>query len=195
MKDHRSYSEESGNSANLSGSDSLPVIQTTVPGAVCPVCERFIGAALRCPYCGQAARNASSLWLLRLSALLLAAAGLFFIYLGPRKEAPLVRVSSVTPMMNFARVRIRGRLERDPYIGREDGKIGYVSFGLETDHGRVRVKAYREQASDLARPAKIPKAGDRIEAEGNLRISDAGKLDLLLRSADDVRILNQFSEE
>ncbi len=192
MKDRPANSKKPGNTANSSGRDSPAVIQPTAPGAICPACERFTGAALRCPYCGQAARNASSLWILRLSALLLATAGLLFIYLAPSKEAPLIKASSITPMMNFARVRMRGKLERDPYVSHEDGKVGYVSFGLETGDRRVRVKAYRENASDLAQTSRLPKAGDSVEVEGNLRISGAGKVDLVLRSADDVKIRNGF---
>ncbi len=195
MKDHPAYSEGARSDADFPGPGSSPVIQDAAPGAVCPACERFLGAALRCAYCGQAARNASFLRLLRLSALLLAVTGLFFIYLAPRKEAPLVEAASITPMMNFARVRIRGRLERDPYLSRENGIVGYISFGLETGDVRVRVKAYRDNAAELAQAADLPEAGDTVEAEGNLRISDSGNPDLVLRSADDVRILKQLSGE
>lgn len=195
MKDCRSYSDGAGSDANFPEPGSSLVVQTAAHGAVCPACERFVGAALRCPYCGQAARNASFLRLLRLSALLLAVSGLFFIYFAPRKEAPLVEAASITPMMNFARVRIRGRLKRDPYLSRENGTVGYISFGLESGDRRVRVKAYRDNAAELALAADLPEAGDTVEVEGNLRISDSGNLDLVLRSAGDVRLLKQLSGE
>jgi hypothetical protein len=46
---------------------------------LCPACERFIGLALQCSYCGEDARPRRSLLILRFAASLLSVGGILLL--------------------------------------------------------------------------------------------------------------------
>ena len=46
---------------------------------LCPACERFIGLALQCPYCGEETRHRRSLLILRFAASLLSVGGILLL--------------------------------------------------------------------------------------------------------------------
>jgi hypothetical protein len=124
---------------------------------------------------------------MRASAILLSLLGLAFLYLAPRAQAPLIDLSNVSPMMNFARVRIKGTVSRKPYVDRERKAAVYVSFNVKGPGGRVRVKAYGQDAAELEQV--LPAVGQAVQVEGSLRVSDGGKLDLIIRDPGELEIL------
>lgn len=157
----------------------------------CPSCKRFIGPVATCPYCDAGATENGLFRRLRYAALLLGTIGLLFLYLMVAHQGtPLIRIGSVTPMMNFARVRVVGTVAGKPYIRPQIGKASYVSFVVNDGTGDLRVKAYREVAQALCDGKLVPSAGTMIELEGQLRV-DADKMAaLLLSSTGQVHIGN-----
>ena len=105
----------------------------------------------------------------RIVAILLATVGLGLLYAAARhREPPVVQIESITPVMNFAHVRIVGSVPRRAYVGK-DGD--YVSFSVEDDSGSLRVAAYRDVARKLVATRQLPKAGDQIEVRGSLSVA------------------------
>lgn len=173
-----------------SGVVSRTAQQAGVTGrqAVCPSCERFIGPADHCPYCGADAAGTWSLRLLRYGALTLAVGGVVFLVLAARgRTAPMVQASDVTPLMNFAYVRVQGTVVRDAYLGRNDGRVDYLSFALDDGSARIRVKAYGDTARDLHEQGMAPGKGDRVEATGNLSVSWSRDPALRLQAVEQLR--------
>ena len=122
---------------------------------------------------------------LRLAALLLSFGGLAWLYvLAARSDLPLVRVSEITPMMNFAAVRLQGTVDSRPYRSQRGGQLDYVSFSLRDETGSLRVTAGGEVARELAAANGIPRRGDSVSVSGSLSVVAGGKLTLRLRDAD-----------
>jgi tRNA(Ile2) C34 agmatinyltransferase TiaS len=124
-------------------------------------------------------------------AVVLATAGLFLLYMTAKhREPPLVSISEITPVMNFAHIRIEGEVRKKPYIGRDNE---YLSFRVFDDSGSLQVVAYRETAKKLITENGLPHAGDRVDVRGNLS-SSAAKAKLYLKIPQHLTIKPAVSE-
>ncbi|MDD4871636.1 MAG: hypothetical protein PHR77_13850 [Kiritimatiellae bacterium] len=164
--------------------------------AFCPSCERFIGPVDVCPYCDcDSARN-PLLRFLRYGAILLAITGLFFLYLmAVHSEVPVIKISEITPMMNFGLVRINGVVEKDAYISKKRKRIESVSFPVGDGSGQIRVVAYTPVAEMLVKENLVPARKSLIEATGNLNISANGNTKLILRDVKGLSIESEKKRE
>jgi hypothetical protein len=159
-------------------------------GDHCPSCERFIGPAGRCPYCGEDSAAHPFIRYLRLIALLLATGGLATLLLmAAHRDLPVQRVGDITPMMNFAYVRVVGTVIRSPYIADREGKVEYLSFLLDDGTGVIRVQAYETVARVLWDERRIPDPGMLVGVAGSLRVAAQGTRSLQLQSARQVELL------
>lgn len=164
-----------------------PRVDTIKPGT-CFSCERYIGPADVCPYCGADAARAPALRALRYAALVLTVAGLAWLSVSARhRDLPVVAIARITATMNFARVRIVGDVQRDAYVSPRRGEPDYLSFVVADESGELRVQAWREVAAALAAADRVPRQGDRVAVEGRVRISARGDPQLALDSEQDVR--------
>lgn len=93
---------------------------------------------------------------------------------------PLTQLDRIAPGMNFAYVRVRGVVLSYPAV---DAQSGFLSFILRDETGQLRITAYRKAAQALAQTGRIPAPGDRVEAEGVLRIRE-DDVTLVLNAAD-----------
>jgi len=153
--------------------------------AMCPSCERFIGPARACPYCGADAPDRPGLRFLRWASLLLASLGLAFLYLtATRRAAPLIRIADITPFMNHAEVRVTGTVTRAPYVSRRKGGVDYVSFVVEDGAGTLRVTAQGALARSLVERNLLPAAGAEVEVTGSLSPAANGPARLRLCAAE-----------
>jgi len=133
----------------------------------CPHCGHYVGPANRCANCGMRLGQRMGLKVLRISALAIATIGLFLLHLyATHRELPLVRIGEITPMMNFASVRVEGVLESDARRIRS-GSVLYV-----VDDGTGTIPVFFD------RPAgeKLPKAGTRVSVAGNLGVGAGNKV-------------------
>jgi hypothetical protein len=157
--------------------------------AFCPSCERFIGPADVCPYCDADSARPPILRFLRRTALVLAIAGLGLFYLAAvAKEVPVTRISSITPMMNFARVQVAGAVREDAYVRERTGVVDSVSFVLDDGSGELRVVAYNNVARNLRDDRLVPRKGDVVEVNGTLDATADAKPKLRIISAAGVHI-------
>ncbi len=163
-------------------------IPTTGDGAFCPSCERFIGPADECPYCGADSARSPVLRRLRTAALLLAVAGLALLLLMARhKELPLIKAGEITPMMNFASGRLIGTVVKNPYVGRSTNRVEYLSFLVDDGSGQLRVVADGRVALQMAEKQLIPGKGDSVEIAGTLNVAADGNVKLRVQSAEQVK--------
>ena len=147
---------------------------TPVPGH-CLICGRYAGPLETCPYCGEAMPGRLRLRVFRVAAAVIVVAGLLLLYLAAaRRHAPLVSIGELRPSMNFGVVRVRGAVESAPRVRHAYGRPDSVSVRLDDGTGRLTVCAYGDTAAALAR-AGLPERGDRLTAEGTLRLA-AGRL-------------------
>lgn len=158
-------------------------------GYLCPVCERFIGPQNTCPYCGEASAKSSLLVGLRRAALILGVLGLALLHLAAaHREIPVTLVETISPMMNFAHVRIVGKVPRNAYVSRKHGAVDYVSFLLDDRTGEVRVTAYHDVAKSLVEQGKVPVRGTWVDAAGTLNVAADGGVKLRLYAAEQLTI-------
>ncbi len=94
---------------------------------------------------------------------------LYFATQGVR--APLVRISAIRPEMNFARVRVEGVVTNYASVAPQDGYLSFVLNEAATNQS-IRVQAYRAVLPSLLSAGNVPVPGDRVSAEGTLRIRD-----------------------
>ncbi len=106
---------------------------------------------------------------LRIAALVVALGGLFLLHLyATHRELPLVRIGEMTPMMNFATVRVEGVLESDARRIR-NGSVLYV---VDDGTGTIPVFIDRPEGE------KLPKAGRRVSVVGSLGVGAGNQVRL-----------------
>jgi hypothetical protein len=159
------------------------------PGAFCPACERFIGPADACPYCDADSAKSPALRYLRYAALALAVTGLLLLYRSSgHTGVPRSRISELTPMMNFARVRVSGRILKDPLIIRRQGKIDYASFLVDDGSGIAQVVAYRNLARRFEDGLRLPARQMEADITGRLRIDGDGRARVYPDTPEQIRL-------
>jgi hypothetical protein len=165
-------------------------------GGRCPSCERFIGPASVCPYCDADAPPDPALRVLRYASVLLGVAGLLFLYLmATRADHPVIQVGKITPMMNFAYVRVVGEVEREPYVSTREGWREYLHFWVRDGSGRLKVVAYGRLAQRLLADGLLPGRGDRVDVAGSLDVPARGTSRLRLQAAEQLRIEARASSD
>jgi hypothetical protein len=157
--------------------------------AYCPSCERFIGPAETCPYCDADSSQPRGMRWLRWGAVGFGVAGVALLVLTSRfRETSRVELGGVKPTMQFARVRMEGTVERNAFVGEKNGQVDYLSFTLADGTQTVRVAAYDEVAVALVRARQVPKAGERVKAEGSIVTGRDGRMRLRLDDARGIAI-------
>jgi len=139
------------------------------------------------PVYGLQVKRPLKIRVLRYASLVLAAAGLFFLYLfSVNRDIPLVRIADIAPTMNFAYVRMAGEVTRDAYVFESGG----IVFDMKDGSGEITVMGGRAQAQALEADGKLPQRGDRIEVAGSLSVSADQEPRLRIQATDQL-ILNR----
>ena len=155
---------------------------------VCPACGRYIGPTRCCPYCDADIVAPPLMRLLRWVAILLATVGLLFLYLTVRKrEPPKIEIGQIAPSMNFARVCLRGKLHRAPYISKTRD---YFSFRLYDKSGNVQVIAHNPVAGILIEEKRLPTNGCLVEVAGQLDVGSDGTR-VIVRSPSQLKVVEE----
>jgi hypothetical protein len=105
------------------------------------------------------------------ASLLLATLGLAFLFLAARhRDPPLVAIAALSPGMNFARVRVEGRIVGRPLL-RTTPARPQLAIGLSDPSGALlRAVAYDETARAFAARGLTLRAGQHVRVEGSLRL-------------------------
>ena len=135
----------------------------------------------------QSQRSSLRVW--RVVALLLAAVGLFLIWLIViHRNIPLIKISAIQATMNGALVRVAGKATGDAHAFRETGKVHSVRFTVNDGTGDLAVMAYGKQAEQMALFDRIPHAGDTVEITGSLSSGANNNISLRLQSGDGLKL-------
>jgi len=158
--------------------------QHTGSGSTCPNCERYIGPVSKCPYCDADAEKPPFVKLLRWFAVILAVGGLGLLYMvAIHRNIPLTRVADITPTMNYAYVRITGKVTRRPYVAKDNRK---VSFMLADESGEIRVEAFGNAAAQIVEQNCVPVKWSRVEVIGSLSVPAGRDPKLYVRSSEHI---------
>ncbi|MFN2154808.1 MAG: OB-fold nucleic acid binding domain-containing protein, partial [Anaerolineae bacterium] len=135
-----------------------------------------------CPHCGAETHRRFSLRAVRYVSLLTAVAGTVLVWAVARGTDVLtVRVADIGSDMDWAYVRVLGVITRHPSY---DPSSGQFAFWLDDGTGEIRAVAYRPVSDRLVEAPHVPVLGDRVGAEGTLRIrTDFSQLVISLPSA------------
>lgn len=151
----------------------------------CPACGRFVGPYATCPYCGAEVGQRISIRFLKYGSLVLAIAGVVILLLiAPRSQVPVVQIGTLTGTMNFAYVRVRGVVVRQPTY---DPDSGSLHFWVADETGELMVIAYRSEAGDLLAKGIVPVVGDEVTLDGTVRIKEDFQY-LVLHGTDGVAV-------
>ncbi|MFW5781797.1 MAG: hypothetical protein ACOCWO_00740, partial [Candidatus Muiribacteriaceae bacterium] len=157
----------------------------------CPSCGKFTGTYERCPYCGSEVQKRLSIRFFKYGSVFLAVIGVFFIYLAStKKNIEVTDLSNITETMNFAFVKLRGTVEGNPRIYRNDrNQVSGMNFSLLTGTTEVRVRAYSGVARDLVEQHKVPLDNEEITLMGSLRLKNAGNdIDIYLQAPEHLMV-------
>ena len=183
-KSERVKEWKNGRMEERKASSTLPSFHSPM----CPVCDRFVGAAGVCPYCDAGGVTPRGTRMLRYAALLLAGLGLLFLYLAAtHRDIPVIRIGEIGPTMNFAYVRVVGSVKKSPYVAKEDGEVDYVSFLVSDGSGSIRAAAYGDVARKLVDANRLPEKGERVDVAGSLSVTADGRTRLRLQSPAQLR--------
>ena len=153
---------------------------------VCGSCGRFVGAYEKCPYCGATVSKRLSIKIFRYGSLILSIAGVLILYLiSLKREIPLININEISPTMNFAYIRVRGIVVRYPLF---DEKSGSLTIHINDGTDELILKAYRNIALKIKELNRIPKIGDIIDVEGNIRLRGSLKT-LTINVPEKVKII------
>jgi len=135
----------------------------------CPICERFIGNELTCPFCDIKTRNFKARAIMLTLAVTSAIIGIIYLTLYSfYKEDNFVKISEITKFMNYATISTEGTIKINPYTivdSSDTNRVEYFSFILDSNGNEIRV-AYSPKPEKSIFRREVPKEGT------NLRVVD-----------------------
>lgn len=159
-------------------------------GTVCPSCRRFVGAYDRCPYCGTGITKRIPLRTIRITALVIAVAGMVCLHImAMYRDIPAKPIGDITPAMNFGYVSVKGQVNQPLRFYRDGDTISGVGFGIEDATGQLRVRAYRNVAEKLYEDNLVLRRGDIIKVAGTLRVVEGDNISMLLQVPAHLEVL------
>ena len=162
----------------------------------CPACGHFAGVYEICPRCGTYIPKRMAVKIFKYLSLVLSLAGLICVYLWVIHRQPeTVKVGDITETMNFAYVRMGGKVTRDTRIFYDElKKPTYLTFSLADNTGEIRVMAYRHNAEKLVRLKKLPRRGDQAVVLGQLRVKADNNLSLMIQAVEQFELKRENPE-
>jgi DNA/RNA endonuclease YhcR with UshA esterase domain len=150
----------------------LPGHETQSDEMACPKCGRFVGAAVKCPYCGAKVEKRMSLLALRWAAILLSTVGLVLLWLMAKTREPeRIQIGDIEATMNFGVVRLSGEVRGDP---RPFKNGNGMSFTVSDGSGELRVFVDMAQRKAMQEAGLVPRRGDGIDFVAQLQSSASG---------------------
>lgn len=150
----------------------LPGHETQSDEMNCPACGRFVGAVVKCPYCGAKVEKRLSLVAIRWAAILLATVGLFLLYLMARShEVATVRIADIESTMNFGNVRIEGEVKADAKVNRSGNGM---NFRVDDGTGVLMVFVDESTRKEMDEKGLVPRRGDEISFIAQLNANADG---------------------
>jgi DNA/RNA endonuclease YhcR with UshA esterase domain len=134
---------------------------------------------VRCIHCGMRHKSRRSGVHIRAGiACILIAAVLLFYWNQKSRDVPLVRIGSITPLMNFTTVRVEGFLASDARML----KGGSVFYRVNDGTGILPI--FMNGVADGA----LPKAGSAMDVEGSLSVGSGNNIRMRVLSSEQVHV-------
>jgi cytochrome c-type biogenesis protein CcmE len=154
---------------------------------LCPDCGRYAGPVSKCPYCAGVTDVAGIRRKMKVATVTLVVAGLAFLYLmAVNRDIDVVAINTITPMMNYAPVRVAGKVVRTPYISKAAGKVTYFSFLVDDGSGSLRVSARGTVAAEIVDSGILPHKGDKVDVSGRLSAKGNENYKLQILAAEQI---------
>ena len=137
----------------------------------CPSCGRFVGPLTRCPYCQALTEKRLSIRVFKYISVFLSTFGLIgLLFYARNVKTQEIQISQLGPLSNFGHVAVKGTVTESRGLS----KWGSLSFNIQQmgQDGTVdviKVSAYNKIAKEIASLNKIPKNGDIVRVEGQVR--------------------------
>ncbi|MBF0410617.1 MAG: hypothetical protein HQM10_24955 [Candidatus Riflebacteria bacterium] len=158
----------------------------------CPSCGRFVGVFTRCPYCQTLTQKRISVRIFKIISVILSTVGLLLILFFARTiKTPEIQISQLGPLSNFAHVRIVGEVDKSMGIHPEWKSLSFI-LSQQDASGKtstIRVSAYSKVAEEIERRGLIPKDGEKISVEGQVRFQKDNP-GLLITAVEHLKILS-----
>lgn len=161
----------------------------------CPSCGRFSGIFTRCPYCQALIDKRLSIRIFKLIAIFTSTIGLMMLlFYAQHVETPEVKIKDLSPLSNFAHVRITGKVERSFGVHPQWGSLGFIL--KQEEKGKepftIRVSAYSKVAREMEKRNLIPARGDEVSVEGQVRFQKDSP-SLLINAPEHIRIIKKLA--
>lgn len=162
----------------------------------CQSCGRFVGVFTRCPYCQALTQKRMSIRVFKVLSVLVSTVGLLLLLFYARNvKTPETKISDLGPLSNFAHVRIKGIVTQSYGVHEKWGSLGFVvSEGGNDNPVTIRVSAYSKVAKAIAEADNIPKKGDYIYVEGQVRFQK-DSASLLLNAPEHIEFIKKAVDE
>lgn len=155
---------------------------------ICTECGRYASPGATCSFCGAGRAMRADIRIMRYGAVILATIGLALLYaMVLTREIPLVEIGKFNASMNFAVVRVAGRVNGEPRLSWRAGRLHGIRLRLDDGTGSLSVWVDEKASRVLEAINQLPQAEDWMEVTGRLSIS-AEYRSLRLRSPERVRI-------
>ena len=142
--------------------EKLKMTSSNQDNSHCPICERFIGNELTCPFCDIKTRNFKARAIMLTLAVTSAIIGLIYLTLYSfYKEDNFVNISEITKFMNYATISTAGTIKSAPYTivdSSDTNRVEYFSFVLSSKDKEIRV-AYSPRPDKSILKNEVPKKG------------------------------------
>ncbi|HAE37498.1 MAG TPA: hypothetical protein DCG57_02530, partial [Candidatus Riflebacteria bacterium] len=137
----------------------------------CQSCGRFVGIYTRCPYCLALTEKRISIRIFKTIAVLTSTVGLIMLLFYARTvKTPEVKIADLGPLSNFAHVRVVGEVETSYGVHPKWGSLGFViKQTSDTAEDTIRISAYSKVAKEIETRNLVPKKGDMVSVEGQVR--------------------------
>jgi DNA/RNA endonuclease YhcR with UshA esterase domain len=138
--------------------------------AECPSCGRFVGPHEVCPYCGASIKKRITVRAFKYGAIALALIGIIALRAAAiRSKIPSVSIEDINGRMNWAYIKVNGVVTRYPSY---DPVSESLKFWISDGTGEIMLASYKKATRKLLEAEKVPLIGDRVIAEGTLRIKE-----------------------
>lgn len=165
------------------------------PESDCSSCGRFIGPALRCPYCDADAPTRISKIRLRIVAVILAVGGVLLLWISARHHAPPTQpIASLSSSMNFAIIRVEGVICSPVEIRHASGRRDYLSFIFGDGTGTLPVFASGPVVAEVQQKLFDQGKGQPFRITGTVTLSRYGTLKLRLTHLTAIRQAQSITE-
>jgi len=158
--------------------------------SVCPICGYYIGTSSVCPRCGAQVQKRIAIKLVRNIAIWGSILGVFLLWVAVKsKKAPVVKIENMTETMNYAYVKVIGKVDN---LVIDESKNSFKVI-VNDGTGKLSVNCFNKYKQfKKILDDNFPGFGDRIEVTGALNFSQAWGPSMFLTVPERIKVLKKY---